>query len=227
MKRKLSVSRKRIAEEGGEMGIGTLIVFIAMVLVAAVAASVLISTAGILQQQAQETGNEAIQEVSTGIVVRNAVGDRYNYSDPSNLSNTINILEITVALVAGSPSIQMEDVMVTINDGDDYASLLFDRTGETTYEAGCAANATATAFSVVSLRDPQGTFDGTGDSNIANVMSYGTVVKIYINLTAIGMHVDPMDNLNIKILPPHGTPTIEQLTVPEVLDQGRYVTFES
>ena len=76
---------KRIYKrEKGEMGIGTLIIFIAMIIVAAVAATVLIQTAYQLQQQAEETGNIATQDVSTGFKIITIQGIRsdtmYNQS---------------------------------------------------------------------------------------------------------------------------------------------------
>jgi archaellin len=63
-------------DEEADIGIGTLIIFIAIVLVSAIAASLMLYAAALLQQQAQKTVDDAVSDVSGGISVVNIAGDR-------------------------------------------------------------------------------------------------------------------------------------------------------
>jgi flagellin-like protein len=65
---------KLTTRDRGQVGIGTLIIFIALVLVAAVAAGVLVNTAGELQSRASDTGEDAQAQVSNQIDVVSATG---------------------------------------------------------------------------------------------------------------------------------------------------------
>ena len=63
------------SEELGSIGIGAMIVFIALILVAAVASAVIIQTGEKLQQNAQKTGSDTQNEISGKISIINvAVG---------------------------------------------------------------------------------------------------------------------------------------------------------
>ncbi|AEH38139.1 archaellin/type IV pilin N-terminal domain-containing protein [Halopiger xanaduensis] len=96
------------ATERGQVGIGTLIVFIAMVLVAAIAAGVLINTAGMLQTQAEATGEESTDLVSERIDVTSEVGIVEDEENPSNLSS----INITVTGAAGAGEIDLNETIV-------------------------------------------------------------------------------------------------------------------
>jgi len=92
-------------QDRGQVGIGTLIVFIALVLVAAIAAGVLINTAGFLQSQAEATGQESTDQVSNGVQVTGAVGASIN-SDAGTVGET----SITLSLSPGSDPVDIQNL---------------------------------------------------------------------------------------------------------------------
>ena len=96
--RKFSLAK----DDSAQMGIGTLIIFIAMVLVAAVAAAVLIGTSGVLQQRATETGTEAVQEVSSNLDIQDIIGHR-----ASSTTNDLQYVNITVKVMAGAEDLDV------------------------------------------------------------------------------------------------------------------------
>ncbi|OYR76347.1 flagellin [Halorubrum ezzemoulense] len=94
-------------DERGQVGIGTLIVFIAMVLVAAIAAGVLINTAGCLQSQAEATGQESTDLVSERIEVVSSTGI-VNDSDTGDLSE----IRVVVTTAPGAGDIDLNETII-------------------------------------------------------------------------------------------------------------------
>ena len=103
--------RRKLARDGAEVGVGTLIVFIAMVLVAAVAAAVIIGTSGSLQQRAAATGKEATQDVSSNLKVLSIEGERN-----VTTSNVYNVT-LQMTLAAGSVDLDLGDTILRFSDG--------------------------------------------------------------------------------------------------------------
>ncbi|SMO55873.1 flagellin FlaB [Halorubrum cibi] len=106
-------------EERGQVGIGTLIVFIAMVLVAAIAAGVLINTAGFLQSQAEATGQESTDLVSERIEVGSSVGIVASGAD------TLKEIRVSVSGAPGSDNIDLTETTIQAVGPDGQENLVF------------------------------------------------------------------------------------------------------
>jgi flagellin FlaB len=194
-----------------------------MVLVAAVAATVLITTAGNLQQQAEETGRQAEQEVASGFTVVNVMGDRSVDGNGGATQSNIEFLQIKMRLYAGSPAINMEDVVIEITDGTK-ANLNLTSTDIDVSDSQFAALCDADTYVAQNIRDPDG-FYGDGASASADaIVSQGTLLKVVISLDSAdtNMELAAQEHLSIKIIPKHGTPTYCYVTAPDVF-QGRNV----
>lgn len=82
----------------GAIGIGAMIVFIALILVAAVASAVIIQTAEKLQQNAQEAGEGTKDAISSKVMIVNAV------------RGGANDVDVTVELAPGSDDVTAANI---------------------------------------------------------------------------------------------------------------------
>lgn len=185
--------KKREKDEVGEMGVGTLLIFIAMILVAAVAAGVLVQTAYKLQSQAELTGDQAMQEVATGVKIVTAWGVAED--------GVLTELHIKIALQAGSPQINLVNMTIETNDGAAEVSLSW------------ADAVSATEYTATSVRDtyPYNTWTATEVG-----VTPGDLVEITIDLDETSQPLVTQQGMSVLLIPKHGVPTYFAFVAPSV-----------
>lgn len=209
------------ADVKAETGIGVLIVFIAMVLVAAVAASVLIHTAGILQQKASSTGTTTIRQVSSGIIETQILG--YDSSTPTEAGG-VSLLAIFVSPNAGNSAIDLGNVSLTLTVGGITAVLVYNSSVFANIASGGStnifgiqawsnlskANSNPTSFGVLVTFDPQ-------HSMVKDypVMSAGDSAAIIVNVTnTFGENITQNSEVTGQVTPQNGAQAIIDFTAP-------------
>ena len=201
---------KRLKEKDvGSIGIGAMIVFIAMVLVAGIAASVLISTSSRLEMQALKTGQETIAEVGSGVKVEGAEGYQ--------ASQLITKLAIEVAPRAGSPDVDLGQAVVEISDSTAKYVLRYgdDATAATAVNGdlfGVTNFGDGTTFDIVVLQDAD-----SSCSSSTPVINFGDHVAIAIDADGIfttNAGISPRADVAGMVVVEEGSPGIIGFTTP-------------
>ena len=151
------ISKKLREADVGSIGIGAMIIFIAMVLVAGIAASVLVQTANRLEITAMQTGQHTTSEVSSGLHVVDIEGHIKTNDD-------IDYIAIMVAPRAGSDDIDLDETYVEISDSSrkhilKYTSQGFKNQSEidgSVFTAGFFTVLNATEFGILVIQDADG-----------------------------------------------------------------------
>jgi flagellin FlaB len=202
----------------GDMGIGAMIVFIAMVLVAGIAASVLIQTANKLEIQAMTTGQETTREVSSGLAVIDIEG--FNYT------GKIYNLTITVRPRAGSADIDLSQTIIEITDGAKKTLLTYNTHGRQfnhSYDKNGSIFATGfwnesnENFGIIVLQDDDSSLTATNP-----VLNRGDLVMLCIGTGRCFSGLDPRDDIWGIVSPEEGAPGIFAFRVPSSINDPVY-----
>jgi flagellin FlaB len=189
-------------DDRGQVGIGTLIVFIAMVLVAAIAAGVLINTAGFLQSSAEETGQQSSDQVTNRLEVVSTVG--------TVNGGSVESVEITVKKAPGAANIDLASTIAqwVSSDGS------FDLTEGGSTDAG--------TFTVSEVQDDDGSISG---SDVLNDPADRARITLDASAIVGGSGLSEGATATIRLNTQSGGTTTVRLVVPETLSGSSAVTL--
>jgi len=195
----------------GAIGIGAMIVFIAMVLVAGIAASVLIQTSTKLETQALATGAETTEEVSGGIAVDDITG---------HVDTDIDMLAITVRVRAGSPDIDLNHTIIELSNGSKKVILSYDYTDANHFDdsvdsdadlfgTGNISDLTNEEFGIIVLNDPDSSL-----SRFNPVINEGDKVVLTVDADACFNKIGERTDVLGMVIPEIGSPGMISFTTP-------------
>ena len=192
-------------DDRAEVGVGTLIVFIAMVLVAAVAAAVLINTTGTLQQRAQSTGKEATQEVSSNLKVLNVYGLRADGDGPPT---DVNEFKINAELAAGALPVDLSKLIVRWSNGTSSFNYV--------WAATQSNSSSPKQFEITCIRG------ACSDSD--PVMKSGDLVEIYFSMPAAS-YLATRTSVEVTLTPETGSPVQADFKTPSTYGSDTVITL--
>ncbi len=199
------------------IGIGTMIVFIAMILVAGIAASVLIQASAQLESQGLKTGQDTKTEVSSDIDVLRIIGN-YNTRliDGTSYSRFHNMSIIVTP--RGGSYISLSEVIIEISNGSKMVVLSWDSnkyaaqsSGNGIFSTPEVFNLSASSFGIIVIEDAD---DSCGSTN--PVINHGDKAVLTVNLSACFNGLKGRDNIEGMVIGEYGgSPGIFLFRVPK------------
>jgi len=196
------------------IGIGGMIVFIAMVLVAGIAASTLIQTSSQLESQAMITGRQTKTEVSSDLDVLKVSG-QYGTREISG-TNYSRFHNMTILVTPRAASvINLDEVVVQISDGTNLVILSWNSkfssspSGSGVFSTADVFDLNASEFGIIVVED------GDGSCTLGSPsINHGDKAIITVNLSACFSGLTPRTDINGLVLPEHGSPGIFLFRTP-------------
>jgi archaeal flagellin FlaB len=199
--------RMLLSEKHAAIGIGSLIIFIAMILVAGIAASVFIQTMNSLEQQALQSGQEAIKDVSNGLRVTQVSG--------YNNGSTITQIAIFLRTTAGSDYIDLTYTYISLSDSSQNVILdLNSSVFSNTVSGGLFGtlndtNITSTTYGLMVIRDVDNSCNTTSP-----IINNDDLVVLLINTTACFSGIDVRTEVTGNVVPEYGISGVISFTTP-------------
>jgi archaeal flagellin FlaB len=189
--------------EKGMMGIGALIIFIAIILIAAVAASVLITTGGSLQQKALITGTQTEEAIASGIEAMTVVASDASQQDTANTPHQVGDFKVMVRLQSGSQGLNLNNTIVTVDTETSSTSLTY--LGQILTDSETSSTTNYVVYYVQS-----------GTNHEAGYLNRGDVAKIIFHLQP---EIAENQLVRIKMIPRVGTYTQIEFYTPDSMTQ--------
>jgi len=201
--------------EAGSIGIGAMIVFIALILVAAVASTIIIKTAEELQQNAEQTSSDTRQQISGKV----AIVDVIAATTGTDIIGTTNIatMDVIFRISSGSTGIYPPDLSYYVTceisaslglavDSGDLEAKDLNTKGAIADTTELTAGTTYFGTITLGLTDSDGTNAGAGDETLdADDTDPGCAAKAVTG-----------NDLNMRIVVDGGGETLTELKVDSV-----------
>lgn len=200
-------SKRLMEDNNADVGVGSLIIFIAMILVAGISASVMIQTMNGLQQQAVKTSEETLRDISSGVKVTHVSG----YVSSSKITQ----LAFFISTTAASDDIDLSYTLLSLSDSSSKVILNYtNRCFSSSVSNGLfgtlnSSNLTSSRYGLMVIRDVDGSC-----TSLSPTINDQDLVVLLVNTTKCFSGISTRIDVSGELYPEHGIRGMIGFTTP-------------